>query len=152
MWLGVGGAGLKERERLVTDLQLLDRYLSKHWKAIKFAVGNYTGRAKVKGVTIAPVFAPIARAYYTQEEDLLQRFRAVVVTGESESSKELAAVVLRNYLIAGRDRGLSSRAGVDRYTIYKKTEVALKAFIEGRHIERLGQMTTEVELFPLPKE
>ncbi len=151
----VGGEGVKAREITLTDIQLLDRYYFKHRKAIEFAVGTYWRGAKtIKGVTIAPVFAPVARAYYTNDQEILRRFIDVVVTGMAESKDEGAAVVLRNYLIAARDAGkaLSARAGKDRYTIYKKSEVALRAFIAGETIQRLGQMTTEHELFPMPGE
>lgn len=60
------------------------------------------------------------------------------------------AVVLRNWLIAGRDKALSARSGKDRFAIYKKTELALQAFLNGDSIQRLGQTKLESELFPVP--
>ncbi len=153
MITSVGGIGDKARGKITTDIQLLDRFYVRHRTAIEFAVRNFwTGHNTVKGVTIAPVFAPVARAYYTQDRELLQRFTQVVSTGFSESADESAAIVLRNYLIAGRDKGLSARSYGDRYHIYKKTEVALKAFLKGERIQRLGHHVLEAELFLLPEE
>lgn len=152
MIASVGGAGSKTRDLRMTDIQLLDRFYMHHHKAIEFAVSTYWGKSSVRGITIAPVFAPVARAFYNHPQHVLRRFVDVVVTGESVAEDELPAVALRNYLIAGRDRGLSSMGYKDRRSTYCKTEVALKAFIKGTKIQRLYQMTTEVELFPLPEE
>jgi hypothetical protein len=60
--------------------------------------------------------------------------------------------VLRNFLIAGREKKLSARAGRDRFTIYRKSEITLKAFLKGDSIVRLGQMSLHQELFPIPED
>lgn len=151
----VGGEGHRQRQLDVRDVQLLNRYYVKHHKAIEFVVAQTFDKYKLPGVLIAPSLAPIARAYYTVDINLLTRFCEILsigMSGEGIGSKDTAAVVLRNWLLAGRDKGLSARAYGDRFAIYKKTEVALRAFVNGESIQRLGQMSTDIELFPLPNE
>jgi hypothetical protein len=147
----VGGAGANERRSTTTDIQLLDRFYVRHHKAIEFAVETmWASHGSLKGVIIAPTIAPVARAYYTIDNTLLARFCDVLATGMSDGQGESPIIVLRNWLIAGRERSLSSRAGKDRNTIYKKAELALKAFIDGDSIQRLSSMTLDRELFPIP--
>ena len=150
MIVSVGGPAVKQREMMRADLQLMDRYYVKHHKAVEFAVAQFNWRSTIKGVTIAPVIAPVARAYYTIEGDKLARFSEVVATGMADRSGDGPAVVLRNWLLAQRDKELSARRGKDRYSIYKRTELALKAYLEGDTVERLGQLKLEHELFPIP--
>lgn len=157
MLKGIGGEGYKKRQEAAKDIQLLNRFYVKHHKAIEFAVeSTWAKHGSLYSVIIAPVIAPIARAYYTQETPLLLRFCEVLCTGmsaEGVGSKDTAAVVLRNWLMSvAREKRLNSRTGQDRNILYKKAEVALSAFIKGESIERLGQRTTEIELFPLPNE
>jgi hypothetical protein len=154
MITSVGGVGEKQRRAVLTDIQRLDRYYTRHRRAVEFAV-EYTWRHKtghVGGVILAPVMAPIARAAYTQDNQKLIRFAEVVTTGMADRPGDSPAVILRNWLLAMRDKGLSSRAYGDRYIIYKKTEIALNAFLRGESIERLGQRHLEVELFPIPAD
>lgn len=150
MITSVGGPAIKQREIIRADLQLMDRYYVKHHKAVEFAVAQFNWRATIKGVTIAPVIAPVARAYYSTEPHKLARFSEVVATGMADSSGDAPAIVLRNWLLAQRDKELSARRGKDRYVIYKRTELALKAYLEDNSIERLGQLKLEYELFPIP--
>lgn len=152
MFMSVGGPQTKERERALSDVQLMNRYYVRHHKAIEFAVGEFW-HSTIKGVTVAPVFAPIARAYYTQDAEQLIRFGNIVNTGMSDegiTGKDTAAVVLRNWLLARREKGQGVRSGQERFIVYKKTEIALSAFLEGKSIQRLGQMQLETELFPIP--
>lgn len=153
---GIGGEGSRQRILDAKDIQILNRYYVKHHKAIEFAVSStWEKHGLLVGVIVAPSIAPIARAYYSVDVNLLARFCEVLSTGmttEGVGAKDTAAIALRNWLIAGRDKGLSARAYGDRYIIYKKTEVALRAFLNGDSIQRLGQMTTEQELFLLPGE
>lgn len=146
----VGGAGETERRMMVADIQLMDRFYVRHHKAVEFAVAQFAARQKVKGVTIAPVLAPVARAHYTQDANRLLRFCEVVATGMADRKGDAPAVVLRNWLLAGREKALSSRSGKDRYAIYKKTEIALNAFLDGQSIQKLGQMQLDAELYTIP--
>lgn len=146
----IGGAGENERRAMVADIQLMDRFYVRHHKAVEFAVAQFASRQKVKGVTIAPVLAPVARAHYTVDPNRLTRFCEVVATGMADRKGDGPAVVLRNWLLAGRDKALSARSGKDRYAIYKKTEIALQAFLNNDPIQRLGTMQLDTELYALP--
>ncbi len=151
MITSVGGSGEQARRATLTDVQLMDRYYVKHRKAIEFTVDRFWRvGSTVKGVTVAPAFAPVARAWYSQDHPQLERFIHVVLTGMAEAKEDSPAVVLRNWLIAGRDKGLSSRVRGERYTIYRKSEIALNAFLTGKSIQRLSQMGLEYELYPIP--
>jgi hypothetical protein len=147
---GIGGAGETERRAIIADIQQMDRFYVRHHKAIEFAVAQFASRQKVKGVTIAPVLAPVARAHYSTDQNKLVRFCEVVATGMADRKGDGPAVVLRNWLLAGRDKALSSRSGKDRYAIYKKTEIALDAFLANEPIQRLGQMNLDAELYVIP--
>lgn len=152
MVMGVGGIGDTQRKEIAVDIQQMDRFYVRHYRPIEWAVQQFIGHSIVRGVTVAPVMAPIARASYTEDTTKLGRFAEVVATGMADRPGESPAVVLRNFLIAGREKQLSSRSGRDRYTIYKKTEIALRAFFKGESIERLGQRNIEEELFPIPHD
>lgn len=149
----VGGIGERQRRAVLSDIQQLERFYVKHHRAIEFAVSYMwkTGPG-TRGIAIAPIMAPVARAYYTQKQEKLVRFAEVVITGMADRPGDGPAVVLRNWLLAMRDKGLSARAFGDRYIIYKKAEIALNAFLKGESIERLGQRHLEVELFAIPND
>ena len=149
----IGGIGLRERRDVIRDIQLLDRFYVKHHKAIEFAVSSlWTKHGSLRGVIIAPTIAPIARAYYSTEQHKLTHFCDVLATGMGEGYNDSPIIVLRNWLIAAREKSLSARAGKDRNIIYKKTEIALNAYLKGESIQRLGQMTIDKELFLIPGE
>lgn len=150
MIAGVGGPGSQQRREEATDIQLLDRFYVRHHKAIEWTVAQFHSKATVKGVTIAPSMAPIARAWYKHDVNVLVRFCEVLATGMAERKGDSPAIILRNWLIAGREKSLSSRAGKDRYSIYKKAELALDAFLNNKSIERLSNMKLDEELFPIP--
>lgn len=150
MVTSIGGTGDTERRGIISDIQLIDRFYVRHHKAVEFAVAQFAARQKIKGVTIAPVLAPVARAYYSVDQNALVRFCEVVATGMADRKGDGPAVVLRNWLIQGREKALSSRSGKDRFAIYKKTELALKASLDGESIQRLGQLQLDAELFQIP--
>lgn len=154
MIIGVGGPRRKERENLIYDLQLLDRFYVKHHKAIEFVVESMWSHNRIKsiqGVVVAPSMAPVARTYYTIQQSLLTHFCEVLATGMSDTKGDGPIIVLRNWLLAGREKQLSSRTGKDRNTIYKKTTIALAAYLNGDSIQRLSQMDIHEEVFPLPR-
>lgn len=150
MMLGMGGPGAGKRKEESADIILVDRFYVRHHKAIEFAMAQFSSKQAVRGVTIAPAIAPIARAWYKYEHQQLIRFYEVLATGMADRKGDGPAVVLRNWLIAGREKALSARAGKDRYLVYKKAEIALNAFLAGKPIERIGHMVLETELFPIP--
>jgi hypothetical protein len=120
----------------------------KHQAAIAFASACFP--RMVRGVTIAPVMTPVARAFYTQDRVQLSRFAEILTDGRLNHDNEDAALTLRNWLLEGapvRKAGVGDlgRDGV----IYGKTERALAAFLNGERPAHLYAATTE--LFPLPK-
>lgn len=136
----------------LSDILLIDRFYNTHHKAIEFAISEFAKHPIVQGISIAPVMAPVARSFYSQDRDLIVRFVEIVTTGMSTKKADGAGVVLRNYLLARNTGKNSVRRLTDRRMIYKKTEIALLAFLEGRQIERIGQMVLEAELFLIPGE
>lgn len=148
---GVGGPGAEQRRLVCTDAQLMERFYRRHHEAIEWTVAQFSHEPFVRGVTIAPVEAPVARAYYTEPHSQLMEFARIVVTGMSEHRSDQAAVALRNWLIAGRDKHRSQRTS-GRGEVYRKTEIALQHFLKGLQLERLGQKQLAAELWPIPGE
>lgn len=150
----IDGIGVDTRNRrlIKADPQLLDRFYLRHHAAIEWTVFQFGRHSSVRGVTIAPVMGPVARAYYHEDHDDLMRFADIVTTGMSEHKNDLSAIALRNWLIAGRERGVSARKSGNRDNAYRKTEIALRAFLSGKQVERLGQMQLDKELWVLPEE
>lgn len=151
MITGIGGAGESERRSIRTDPQLMERFYKHHHEAVEWAVAQFSHEPFVKGVSIAPVMAPVARAWYREDHAELLNFCHVVVTGMSQHRNDQAAVALRNWLLIGRDRKFSE-GGSKRILIYKKTEISLKCFLTAEALERLGQRQLDRELWPIPGE
>jgi len=91
-----------------------------------------------------PVLAVIARAYYypVDRERLIQ-FINVLRDGLPESKDDVAALLLRNWMIVGENRGHNP----SRPEVYKKAERALSHFLKRKQIRALYPATEE--LFPL---
>ncbi len=116
----------------------------KHEKAIRFAVSAFPGRRT--GITTSPVYAVIARAFYSQDAEALKRFCYVVFSGQFSAAKEKVAVLLRDALISRDSNGRSIKTDV----AYLKTSNALRAFLDGKTLERLYPASEEQ--FALPGE
>jgi hypothetical protein len=88
------------------------------------------------------MMGPIARAYYTADKERLTEFVDVVKSGFGNGRQDDAAIGLRNWLL---------RPGVshERTEIYRKTETALKAFLEFTPMDKIYE--TRQELFPIPE-
>jgi len=134
---------------IARDLILLNKFYVKHHKAIEFAVWHFYHHQLVKGIHVAPVVAPVARAFYSHPQERLIRFADVLATGLADQNGDGPVAVFRNWLLRGTTR---VQARTDRRLIYLKSEIALDAFLRGQSIQRLGQMTIDKELFPLPGE
>lgn len=134
----------KALERITRQAQL--DALDRHWDAIEFAYREAFRSAKQRGLTVAPVLTPVARAFYTQDLARLRQFGKVMMTGMPETDADQAAVMLRNLL-------LKSAAGSVRPTsdvVYRKTERALHGFLNGERLSTLYEAPSE--LFPLPED
>jgi hypothetical protein len=95
-------------------------------------------------VVRAGVIAACARAIMAGEErDRIQRFIYLVNAGKGATDGEGAAVVLFQWLT--RTRGLTGHVG--QAEVYKKSQSALRAFLEDRDVSKL--YAAEDDLWPL---
>ena len=110
--------------------------------ALAFADKCFT--RMVRGVTVAPVMAVIARAYRHADHDKLRHFAEVLQDGRVTDAADDPILMLRNFLFER-----APRTG-NRDQVYAKVERALYAFL---HNERLSTLySASNELFPLPGE
>jgi hypothetical protein len=132
--------GRLTREELVATLE-------KHDKAINFAIGCFEKR--VRGITVAPVITVLARAFYSSDHARLTRFAQALLLGNiDEDAGEQPILLLRNWLLTKAPiRGGSSS---QQDSIYRKTQRALTAYLDGDRVKTLYE--AEQELFPLPNE
>lgn len=121
-------------------------FLARHTPAIDFAVRECFHSTKMRSITIAAVFAVIARAYYTQDRDRLKEFGQVLFSGITNSHDDDAAIVLRNWLMRLDTQGVRARSDA----IYRKVERALQLFLAGERVRNL--IEAKEEIFPLPEE
>ena len=122
--------------------------LTKHEKAIAFAIGAFGNKNNhVRGITTSTVMTVIARAYYTQPHDKLERFCKVLQTGLSESTDEAIIVHLRNTLLNTNDS-----TKITLKAVYGKTERALAAYLTGEKLPKSHLVAPNGELFFLPGE
>jgi hypothetical protein len=140
-----------EHYKVLPDVIFMHKFYVTHHKAVEFALACFDQHAQVRGVSVTPVMAPVARAFYSQDHNRLKEFADILLTGLSARLGDSGALVLRNWMIAGRDKKLSSRRYGERQLIYKKSSMALDAFIKKQQIKVLGKDLT-YELFPIPKE
>lgn len=119
-------------------------YLTRHFEAIDFTIAAF-GRKKVRGITRAPVLAPIARAWYSHPHDKLNRFANILVTGDYEDKAvDDGPRRWRDWLL----RALSMSTTPSPELVYSKTERVLFGFLKG---ETHGGKIYEAadELFPI---
>ncbi len=149
MMAGVKGFGhSKSAENIAAkDVQVVARYFTKHEKAVRFAVEMFMRDVR-GGITIAAVMAPIARAWYQEDREQLADFARIVVTGLADKKDQSAVIILRNYLLTNRGKGIRA----DRVEVYRKTEQALRAFLDKEHWDKFPRKEIEDELFPVPGE
>ncbi len=116
-------------------------FLERHKNAITFACGLGNERL----VTVAPVLAVVARAYYNEDIDKLTRFVKTLCSGIPEAGDKCyqPALMLRRYLTSGK-RDQDGRVGT-----YNKTETALRAYLDGEVLPKLYPASKE--LFSLHK-
>lgn len=122
-------------------------YLTKHFEAIDFAIAA-SDRKKHRGVTRAPVLAPVARAWYKHDRNRLQQFVSILITGDVDDKvKDQPAKMLREFLL----RSLTmTRSQLRPELVYSKTERALMSFLVGQQLSRLYEAADE--LFPLDSD
>ena len=114
-------------------------FFSRHENAINSVISMFTGGSRPKGILIAPVLAAISRAWYTVNRDRLAEFCRILNTGMTSNESDIAALVLRNFLI----RKMSENTGGAREEKYRKTESAIVHFLDGSYIKNLQGMSQE---------
>lgn len=116
--------------------------VNKHRKAVEFIVAN---GPKGKGIANAAVCGAVGRAFY-HEQDLtrLARFGAVLSSGITAETGDVAAQVLRNYLIdqvvKGRSIGGSTQVWRDAFL---RTQHAVRLFMKREPIKILRSVKDE---------
>lgn len=91
----------------------------------------------------APMMAVCVKAMYSNELDQIEKFIEIMKTGIVDSPKDSAAIKLRDSL-----RYSTSNGGVaGQLDVYRKTQSALKAFLDRRPIKSL--VPTDKDHFPI---
>jgi len=137
----------KDDRVALRDVMLVERFLVKHSEAIRFADALFN--KTVPRVSVAAVIAPIARAWYSQNRKKLTEFAAIVSSGMSTNVDASPVIVLRNYLITSGDM---MRELHTRVKVYRKTEQALRAFLDREQWTKFPRREAEFELFLIPGE
>jgi hypothetical protein len=123
--------------------ELADAY-KRYGHAAHFAFQEV--KQHVRGVTMAPVLAPVAKAYFTENQERLREFVRVLATGiPQHTPDDIAALRLRDWLIQHRE----ARRRPTRMDIYNRAQNALRHFLERTDISVLRPV--ETDLFPLPE-
>lgn len=125
-------------------------FYKKHHDAIQFACKNcggsiVDGSGKRKRI-VAAVASVVARAFYTTDPVLLERFCEIVRDGLSSSKSDVAAVRLRDALLS--DSAESTRG---RLWTYRRAEYLLSMFIK-RSRRVSASVIADCEMFPIPGE
>jgi hypothetical protein len=134
--------GLRPSRRLAYHDEC--RLMAEHLPAIRFAL-EHLATTRIKGVSAPTVCAVVARAWYSQDTSLLERFCEVLRTGIA-APNEAVVILLRDYL---GSRDCSNKLANLREQ-YGKAERALLAYIKGQSLTMLRPSQSEV--FPLPNE
>lgn len=118
---------------------------AKHRDAIRFAIAAFPGKRGL--ITVAPVYAVVARSFYLrpQRHDDIKRFCYVLFTGERKAPGEALVCRMRDLLLSS-----SGDKAMKPHMIYAKVEWTLRSFLDGKSATRIIPITTEV--FPLPGE
>jgi hypothetical protein len=116
-------------------------FIMKHLPAILYSIDHLPQKARI---SYAAVRAVIARAWYSVDTMLLERFCRILVSG-GYAPEEEAVFKLREFII-----NKSCRSKDDARDIYAKTEWILNKFINGECPKVLAKV--DRELFLLPEE
>jgi hypothetical protein len=122
----------------------LHEMVERHRPAIRFSCDLFA--SKQRGIATATTRAIVARATYHAGAEMLSEFASGLYARSLPSTENRQFIVnkLLNYLFSG-----PTTAGVQGVR-YRKTERALKAFINDEPIVKLYEASGE--MFPLPEE
>lgn len=122
----------------------IEVFLTKHSEAIKSVSEWLNLGGRRPGIGRAGVRAAILSAYYVEPAQLLERFCAVLWTGEMEDKSEQPAITLRNAL----QSSYISKVRRSQTWCYLVTQRAIMAMSNG---EKLAKMyCPQEDLYPFP--
>ena len=123
--------------------ELADAY-ERYGTAAMFAADAV--KTHVRGVTVAPVLAPVARAWFGHDRNRLLDYVNVLQTGTPLTvPDDNAALQMRNWLLANRE----CRARGTRADMFARSQNALRYFLD-RTEPKLLKASRE-DLFPIPE-
>jgi len=111
-----------------------------HIEAIRFAVEATKG---LKSYNVSAV-APMARAYYYEDQTRVKQYGAILAGGMARGDEDGAAHKFRMWLI---ENGGFRTSRMERY---RKSEVALRAFIDRKPLSRIHVPAGATDLWPVP--
>jgi len=123
-------------------MAFLADFMPRYWDSLEFV----TRHGASKGFS-AIIRAAVAKAYYHVEGEYadLNRFMNVFVSGMATSSKDAAAIKLRNHCMESRQ--LHGTMG-QRFAVMRRALTAIEAFLEGRSLLKLYEASKDS--YPLP--
>ena len=139
------GLGTKSATLYRTRIEEVN-FVKAHWEAIDFAVKLFPVNRRVRGVTVAPVMAAVAKAFYHENHQVLRRAAEVLVTGVNNGQLEYGLIQLREML---RNQAGSQRASNRPEEIYAKVVRVLHAFCKRTPIGR-NIIPATTDPWPLP--
>lgn len=128
----------------INSKSVMLEFLQENSHLIDLALQSFPSHRKF--ITIAPIYAIVARAYATADHNRLREFCNCLFTGEMSSKDDKAAITLRNWM--SENRGTMHFGA--RYEVYRKGERALHSFLEGLPLVKI--YVTSKELFPIPSD
>lgn len=136
--MAAGFAGKNYGRR--SKLEQVEFYLE-HEGAVNYAERVLpTGSVRLMNAGLAAV---IARASYTVDHAITDRFCQVLITGITEEPRDATIIHLRDFV-----KGAGNKGTMYRVTIYRKTVMALDAFRAGRALGTLRAATKECFFLP----
>ena len=135
-----------QRSETRWNAQSIDsRDFSEFVKATREPIEFATPASRTRGISHASVVGAIASAWYTQDRDALSRFRHVLCDGTGAMKDEQAAIRLREFLLTTK----LTQGGIGaRHEVFVRSCTALRAFLEGRSIQKLYCREEAVFMIP----
>lgn len=135
-------AGMKTSPARLTRQEQMD-FAEEHRAALEFAVSLFGTRRR--GISVAPVVAAHARAWYHVSPPSIQATARVLYTGVPRNTGEESVIRLRDFLLT-RESGGGAGAAV----AYAKTARTIQAVEDGQRLLALHAPATDP--FPLPSD
>lgn len=132
---------LPKGSRVLLSTTDVMHFIATHREAIDFSIDVH---GRCRGLT-ATVRSAIARAWYTQDRELLRSFVEVFVSGVCPRGPADSGATVLAKVISGFQSGAGQQI---RTNIYRKAERAMQAFLSGQAVSKLYEVQSE--LYPIP--